>query len=73
VNSSGAPIQTPHLTRGQIFLANQPISALPKNVSPVSVLVDIYKHERFIEKSIISVPEQDFPPLKEKLLLWTTD
>jgi len=28
-------------------LANQPISAVPKNVSSVSVLIDIYKHERF--------------------------
>jgi cellulose synthase/poly-beta-1,6-N-acetylglucosamine synthase-like glycosyltransferase len=50
-------------------LANQAISALPKNVSSVSVLIDIYKHERFIEKSIISVPEQDFPPSEREIIV----
>jgi cellulose synthase/poly-beta-1,6-N-acetylglucosamine synthase-like glycosyltransferase len=27
----------------------------------VSVLIDMYNHERFIEKAIVSMPQQDFP------------
>jgi len=51
------------------LLANQPISALPKNVSSVSVLIDIYKHERFIAKSIISVLEQNFPASERETIV----
>jgi glycosyltransferase involved in cell wall biosynthesis len=42
-------------------LANSPISVLSENVPLVSVLIDTYEHERFIEKAINSALEQDFP------------
>ena len=50
-------------------MANPPISALPKNVPSVSVLIDTYNHERFIEKSIISVLEQDFPSSDREIIV----
>ncbi len=28
----------------------------------VTVLIDTYNHERFVERAITSVIEQDFPP-----------
>jgi hypothetical protein len=54
------------------FLANPPISALPKkvpNVLFVSVLIDTYNHERFIEKAINSVLEQDFPAAEREIIV----
>jgi len=54
------------------FLANPPISALPKkvpNVLSVSVLIDTYNHERFIEKAINSVLEQDFPAAEREIIV----
>jgi len=54
------------------FLANPPISALPKkvpNVPFVSVLIDTYNHERFIEKAIHSVLEQDFPVAEREIIV----
>lgn len=35
----------------------------------VSVLIDTYNHERFIEKAIVSVLEQDFPAAEREILL----
>jgi glycosyltransferase involved in cell wall biosynthesis len=35
----------------------------------VSVLIDTYNHERFIEKAIVSVLEQDFPPAEREILV----
>jgi hypothetical protein len=35
----------------------------------VSVLIDTYNHERFIEKSIVSVLEQDFPAAEREILV----
>jgi glycosyltransferase involved in cell wall biosynthesis len=35
----------------------------------VSVLIDTYNHERFIEKAIVSVLEQDFPSAKMEILV----
>jgi Glycosyl transferase family 2 len=54
------------------FLANPPISAIPKkvpNVLFVSVLIDTYNHERFIEKAINSVLEQDFPAAEREIIV----
>jgi hypothetical protein len=54
------------------FLANPPISTLPKkvpNVLFVSVLIDTYNHERFIEKAINSVLEQDFPAAEREIIV----
>jgi len=54
------------------FLANPPISALPNkvpNVLFVSVLIDTYNHERFIEKAINSVLEQDFPAAQREIIV----
>jgi Glycosyl transferase family 2 len=54
------------------FLANPPISAIPKkvpNVLFVSVLIDTYNHERFIEKAINSVLEQDFPAGEREIIV----
>jgi hypothetical protein len=50
-------------------LANPSISVLPKNVPAVSVLIDTYNHERFIEKSVISVLEQDFPSSEREIIV----
>jgi glycosyltransferase involved in cell wall biosynthesis len=36
---------------------------------PISVLVDTYNHERFIEEAIVSVLEQDFPPAEMEILV----
>src|SRR5271163_4773386 len=35
----------------------------------VSVLIDTYNHERFIEKAIVSVLEQDFPATDREILV----
>jgi glycosyltransferase involved in cell wall biosynthesis len=35
----------------------------------VSILIDTYNHERFIEKAIASVLEQDFPPTDREILV----
>ena len=35
----------------------------------VSVLIDTYNHERFIEQAIVSVLQQDFPPLDREILV----
>jgi glycosyltransferase involved in cell wall biosynthesis len=35
----------------------------------VSVLIDTYNHEKFIEQAIVSVLEQDFPPAERELLV----
>jgi hypothetical protein len=53
-------------------LANPPISAPSSNVAPilsVSVLIDTYNHERFIEKAINSVLEQDFPAAEREIIV----
>ena len=34
-----------------------------------SVLIDTYNHERFIEKAIVSVLEQDFPAADREILV----
>jgi glycosyltransferase involved in cell wall biosynthesis len=36
---------------------------------PVSVLIDTYNHERFIEKAIASVLEQDFPAAQREIIV----
>jgi len=36
---------------------------------PVSVLIDTYNHERFIEKAIVSVLEQDFPAAQREIIV----
>jgi hypothetical protein len=69
VNSTGVPFEMPHSDLEAKFLANPPISALSKNVPSVSVLIDTYNHERFIEKSIISVLEQDFPASEREIIV----
>jgi Glycosyl transferase family 2 len=51
------------------FLAKPPISAVPENVPAVSVLIDTYNHERFIEKAINSVLEQDFPAAEREIIV----
>jgi hypothetical protein len=51
------------------FLAKPPISVLPENVPLVSVLIDTYNHERFIEKAINSVLEQDFPAAEREIIV----
>src|ERR1700676_1066128 len=35
----------------------------------VSVLIDTYNHERFIEKALVSVLEQDFPAADREILI----
>jgi glycosyltransferase involved in cell wall biosynthesis len=35
----------------------------------VSILIDTYNHERFIEKAIVSVLEQDFPATEREILV----
>jgi glycosyltransferase involved in cell wall biosynthesis len=35
----------------------------------VSVLIDTYNHERFIEKAIVSVLEQDFPAAEREIIV----
>ena len=35
----------------------------------VSVLIDTYNHERFIEKAVVSVLEQDFPAAEREILV----
>ena len=34
-----------------------------------SVLIDTYNHERFIEKAIVSVLEQDFPATEREIIV----
>jgi glycosyltransferase involved in cell wall biosynthesis len=36
---------------------------------PISVLIDTYNHERFIEKAINSVLEQDFPVAEREIIV----
>ncbi len=36
---------------------------------PASVLIDTYNHERFIEKAIVSVLEQDFPAADREIIV----
>ncbi|HSY30809.1 MAG TPA: glycosyltransferase [Verrucomicrobiae bacterium] len=53
-------------------MANPPISAPSSKVAPilsVSVLIDTYNHERFIEKAIHSVLEQDFPAAEREIIV----
>jgi hypothetical protein len=38
-------------------------------VPVITVLIDTYNHERFIEEAIVSVLEQDFPPGKTEILV----
>ena len=35
----------------------------------VSVLIDMYNHERFIENAIVSMPQQDFPADDREILV----
>src|SRR5260370_5231207 len=35
----------------------------------VSVLIDTYNHERFIEQAIVSVLEQDFPEAEREIIV----
>jgi len=35
----------------------------------VSVLIDTYNHERFIEQAIVSVLEQDFPEADREIIV----
>jgi glycosyltransferase involved in cell wall biosynthesis len=35
----------------------------------VSLLIDTYNHERFIEKAIVSVLEQNFPAVERELVV----
>ena len=35
----------------------------------VSVLIDTYNHERFIEQAIVSALEQDFPASEREILV----
>ena len=35
----------------------------------VSVLIDTYNHERFIEQAIVSVLEQDFPAAEREIIV----
>src|SRR5580692_11465914 len=35
----------------------------------VSVLIDTYNHERFIEKAVVSVLEQDFPAAEREIIV----
>lgn len=39
------------------------------SVLPVSVLIDTYNHERFIEKAVLSVLEQDFPAADREIVV----
>jgi hypothetical protein len=72
-NRRARPLAAPKLTLGKAnLLANPPISAPPSNVAPtlsVSVLIDTYNHERFIEKAINSVLEQDFPAAEREIIV----
>jgi glycosyltransferase involved in cell wall biosynthesis len=40
---------------------------MPRNI--VSVLIDTYNHERYIEQAVVSVLEQDFPPEETEILV----
>jgi Glycosyl transferase family 2 len=50
-------------------LAKPPISVLSKNGPVISVLIDTYNHERFIEKAINSVLEQDFNAAEREIIV----
>jgi glycosyltransferase involved in cell wall biosynthesis len=50
-------------------LAKLPTSVLPENVPSVSILIDTYNHESFIEKAVISVLEQDFPASDREIIV----
>jgi hypothetical protein len=73
LNRPARPLAAPQLTLGKAnFVANPPISARLSNVAPtlsVSVLIDTYNHERFIEKAINSVLEQDFPAAEREIIV----
>jgi hypothetical protein len=70
---SGGPVGCADIDTAKAnFLAKPPISALTKNVPNVlrvSVLIDTYNHERFIEKAIHSVLEQDFPATEREIIV----
>jgi glycosyltransferase involved in cell wall biosynthesis len=38
-------------------------------IPAITVLIDTYNHERFIEEAIVSVLEQDFPPAEVEILV----
>jgi hypothetical protein len=70
VESTGAPVGCAEIDSGKAnLLANAPTNALSKNVSAVSVLIDTYNHEHFIEKAINSVLEQDFPVADREVIV----
>ena len=50
-------------------MAKPPISVLSKNVPFISVLIDTYNHEQFIEKAINSVLEQDFNAAEREIIV----
>jgi Glycosyl transferase family 2 len=50
-------------------LAKPPISVLSKNVPVISVLIDTYNHEQFIEKAINSVLEQEFNVAEREIIV----
>ncbi|MGB6978474.1 MAG: glycosyltransferase, partial [Candidatus Acidiferrales bacterium] len=43
--------------------------AQTQNANRVTVLVDTYNHERFIEEALVSVLEQDFPADDTEILV----
>ena len=70
MESTGVPVGCAEIdSRKANFLANPPISVLSENVPDVSVLIDTYNHERFIEKAIHSVLEQDFPVAEREIIV----
>ena len=67
---TGAPVYCAQIERRKAnFLANSPISVLSENVPAVSILIDTCNHERFIEKAINSVLEQEFPVPEREIIV----